>query len=393
MDDETEVLQRQLNAALAMVTQLRQALRMEALDERQWKAAFNTTATATTTTAPLSLIQTLPPELLSRIGLFAGPDCVIPLSQSMRFFRLHFQTQTALIFAVAQAFQTPINNVFPTFTFPCLTADADDEDDGLFHDPTSNFHMVLPLQHLAKVHALGKLLTQLGGVASIKPVSIKWLKSVTHLLPDTLDVHIIVSSCDSLDLYDSDDSASILAYIPTLGKKLRTLKFCCYDAPYEAISATLPLFSSLQKLVLPGFIADEIVSCLPLIRGLQCIQICNATEFNEYHVSASISGTVDSAGITSHQKHAFGLRELVFCSPKIQFLESMGEVMACLYLGEQQDLPLVRASQESRGGLTTISWLGKLDAVKNSLVDWAEVLDDEGWQTASPNLPETLQED
>ncbi|KAI9326729.1 hypothetical protein BDR26DRAFT_876720 [Obelidium mucronatum] len=379
--DKSDLLQRQLDTALALVDEYRQTLAMEPLDSIQWKRQFtNNTDKLTPPSSgavsfptpssaqqpPLRLLQTLPPEILCRIALFAGAESLIPLSQSMRFYRLHFAAETSTIFNVAQAFHMPISS-----------------QQQYHHDPTSNVHMDIPLSQLHNIHLLCKHISKQSGgaAASIKLSSLKWLSSISHLLPTTLDVKIIVSSCDALDLYDSDDSGKLVAALPGLQwvqgggetqqtrrrrRKFRTLTFCCYDTPYSAMIAVLPQLW-IDTLVLPGFISDELVPAISKIQELRCIQLTNAVEFRE----ESVIGC------------GMWLTHLSFSDPRVEFGESLGEVLAWLSSRDEM-LGGWRDENGVEGVLPQqVSFMGKLQkGLVGALVDWEEELEFAGWEVS-----------
>ncbi|KAI8608541.1 hypothetical protein BC830DRAFT_946415 [Chytriomyces sp. MP71] len=184
--------------------------------------------------------------------------------------------------------------VWPTFHLPCLSVEAlpdtdhelDDHRMARFrdtaHDPLSALHLDIPVHLLYTVHSLRKQLNLHGGAASIKPSSVAWLHNTARLLPNTLDVCIINSACDELNLFDSDDGDLILHTLATLQHQhafhIRSLQLQCYDVEEHRIAAALRRFTSIEQLILPNYLPDPFIPVLMALPGLKAIRIERADE-------------------------------------------------------------------------------------------------------------------
>ncbi|KAJ3248258.1 hypothetical protein HDU78_001263 [Chytriomyces hyalinus] len=241
-------------------------------------------------------LQSLPVELLSLIASFLRPVDILTVTHLCAFFRRHFSHVTDAVFGVSRAFDMPLQLVWPVFHFPCMASETDDDfSDGqevdhpdphgasppgiynsLVHDPLSNLHQDIPVHLLYAVHSLRKCLNKYGGSAYIKPSSLRWLHQTARLLPNTLDVNIVVAAFDEFHLFESDDSNRIIKMLAKLRKRfnfhIRSLELQCYDVDEDLIADALAGLQ-IEQLILPDYIPIEIANALPQISGLKAIRI------------------------------------------------------------------------------------------------------------------------
>ncbi|KAI8834064.1 hypothetical protein BJ741DRAFT_579344 [Chytriomyces cf. hyalinus JEL632] len=241
-------------------------------------------------------LQSLPVEMLSLIASFLRPVDILTVTHLCAFFRRHFSHVTEAVFGVSRAFDMPLHLVWPVFHFPCMASETDDDfsdvQDGdhpdphgasppgiynsLVHDPLSNLHQDIPVHLLYAVHSLRKCLNKHGGSAYIKPSSLRWLHQTARLLPNTLDVNIVVAAFDEFHLFESDDSNRIIKMLAKLRKRfnfhIRSLELQCYDVDEDLIADALSGLQ-IEQLILPDYIPTEIANALPQISGLKAVRI------------------------------------------------------------------------------------------------------------------------
>ncbi|KAJ3240550.1 hypothetical protein HDU81_003434 [Chytriomyces hyalinus] len=241
-------------------------------------------------------LQSLPVEMLSLIASFLRPVDILTVTHLCAFFRRHFSHVTEAVFGVSRAFDMPLHLVWPVFHFPCMASETDDDfNDGqdgdhpdpqgasppgiynsLVHDPLSNLHQDIPVHLLYAVHSLRKCLNKHGGSAYIKPSSLRWLHQTARLLPNTLDVNIVVAAFDEFHLFESDDSNRIIKMLAKLIKRfnfhIRSLELQCYDVDEDLIADALAGLQ-IEQLILPDYIPMEIANALPQISGLKAVRI------------------------------------------------------------------------------------------------------------------------